>query len=86
MTPPPATAPLQFPPVRVMWPGPAAASINAMSAPPADHDGKSPANKRSKAMLMASAALVTLLVTLVVGIVIGNATRRRFDKMSHGYG
>jgi len=68
-----------------MRPGPATASINAMSAQPAGHDGKRPSDKLTKVMLMASAALVALLVTLVVGFAIGNVTRKKFDKWSRGY-
>ena len=81
----PATAPPQFPPVRVMWPRAAATSINAMSAHPAGHDGKRQPDKLTKVILMASAALVTLLVTLVAGIAIGNVARKKLDRLSHGY-
>jgi len=56
-----------------------------MSAQPAGHDGKRPSDKLTKVMLMASAALVALLVTLVVGFAIGNVTRKKFDKWSRGY-
>lgn len=56
-----------------------------MSADLAGPDGKSHSDKLTKVMLMASAALITLLVTLVVGIAIGNVTRKKIDRMSHGY-
>src|SRR5262249_51105151 len=56
-----------IPPARVMRPGSAATSINVMSAHPAGPDGKSHSDNLSKVILMASAALVTLLVTFIVG-------------------
>jgi hypothetical protein len=56
-----------------------------MSAPPGGHDGKRESDKLTKVILMASAALVTLLVTLVVGIAIGNVARKKLDRLSHGY-
>ncbi len=55
-----------------------------MSAQPAGPDGKRPPDKLTKVMLMASAALITLLVTLIAGIAIGNLARRKFDQLSHG--
>ena len=73
-----------IPPVWVMRPGSATASINVMSAQPAGPEGKRPPDKLTKVMLMASAALVTLLVTLIAGIAIGNVARRKFDQLSHG--
>jgi len=36
-------------------------------------------------MLTAAAALITLLVTFVVGMAVGNLTRKKIDKLSHGY-
>ena len=74
-----------IPPARVMRPGSAATSINVMSAHPAGPDGKSHSDNLSKVILMASAALVTLLVTFIVGIAVGNLTRKKIDKLSHGY-
>ena len=68
-----------------MRPGAVTASMNVMSAPPAGPDGKSHSDNLSKVILMASAALVTLLVTFVVGIAVGNLTRKKIDKLSHGY-
>ena len=56
-----------------------------MSAHPVGDDSKRPSDKLTKVMLMASAALVTLLVTLLVGFAIGNVTRKKFDKWSRGY-
>ena len=56
-----------------------------MSAPPAGPDGKSHSDNLSKVMLTAAAALVTLLVTFVVGMAVGNLTRKKIDKLSHGY-
>jgi hypothetical protein len=56
-----------------------------MSAHPAGPDGKSHSDKLTKVILMASAALITLLVTLIAGIAIGNVTRKKIDRMSHGY-
>jgi hypothetical protein len=72
-----------IPPVGVMRPGSVTASIDVMSAHPAGPDGKS--HSGTKVMLMASAALITLLATLLAGIAIGNLTRKRIDKLSHGY-
>jgi hypothetical protein len=69
----------------VMRPGSVTASISVMSAYPAGPDGKSHSDKLTKVMLTASAALIALLVTLVVGIAIGNVTRKKIDKLSHGY-
>ena len=68
-----------------MRPGSATASINVMTAHPAGHDGKSHSDKLSKVILTAAAALITLLVTFVVGIAVGNLTRKKIDKLSHGY-
>jgi hypothetical protein len=56
-----------------------------MSAYPAGPDGKSRSDKLTKVMLTASAALIALLVTLIVGIAIGNVTRKKIDRLSHGY-
>ena len=56
-----------------------------MSAHPAGHDGTNHSDKLSKVILTASAALITLLVTFVVGIAVGNLTRKKIDKLSHGY-
>jgi hypothetical protein len=74
-----------IPPVGVMRPGSVTASIDVMSADLAGPDGKSHSDKLTKVTLMASAALITLLVTLIVGIAIGNVTRKKIDRMSHGY-
>ena len=68
-----------------MRPGSVTASIDVMSADPAGPEGQGHSDKLTKVILMASAALITLLVTLVVGIAIGNVTRKKIDKMSHGY-
>ena len=68
-----------------MRPGAVTASINVMSAQPAGPDGKRPSDKHTKVMLTAAAALITLLVTFVVGMAVGNLTRKKIDKMSHGY-
>jgi len=68
-----------------MRPGRVTASISVMSAHPAGPDGKSHSDNLSKVILMASAALVTLLVTFIVGIAVGNLTRKKIDKLSHGY-
>jgi hypothetical protein len=68
-----------------MRPGSATASISVMSAHPAGPDGKNHSDKLTKVILTASAALITLLVTLIVGIAIGNLTRKKIDRMSHGY-
>jgi hypothetical protein len=68
-----------------MRPVSAATSMNVMSAHPAGPDGKSHSDNLSKVILMASAALVTLLVTFVAGIAVGNLTRKKIDKLSHGY-
>ena len=67
-----------------MRPGSVTASIDVMSAPPAGH-GKDHSDKLSKVILTASAALITLLVTFIVGIAVGNLTRKKIDKLSHGY-
>ena len=56
-----------------------------MSAPPAGPDGKNSSDKLTKVMLTAAAALITLLVTFVVGMAVGNLTRKKIDKLSHGY-
>ena len=68
-----------------MRPGAVTASMNVMSAPPAGPDGKSHSDNLSKVMLTAAAALVTLLVTFLVGMAVGNLTRKKIDKLSHGY-
>ena len=56
-----------------------------MTAYPAGPDGKHPSDKLTKVMLTAAAALITLLVTFVVGMAVGNLTRKKIDKMRHGY-
>ena len=68
-----------------MRPGAVTASMNVMSAPPAGPDGKNSSDKLTKVTLTAAAALITLLVTFVVGIAVGNLTRKKIDKLSHGY-
>ena len=68
-----------------MRPGAVTASMNVMSVHPAGPDGKHPSDKLTKVMLTASAALIALLVTLIVGIAIGNVTRKKIDRLSHGY-
>ena len=68
-----------------MRPGSVTASMSVMSAHPAGPDGKNHSDKLSKVILTASAALITLLVTFIVGIAVGNLTRKKIDKLSHGY-
>ncbi len=52
-----------------------------MSAHPADHDSEEHSAMLAKGVVAVAAALITL----VVGIAIGNAARKRLDRLSHGY-